>query len=894
MVNGYSSVKLKPSASLTKTVSLKRKEFRNLKAALARKHRFTLVSSDSFRYLRVLQALSPFLWRWHPSHDNHSPNGQCSLQFGINSDIESSLQAIPMKVSLDWLSQHVDVSDYTTQQLEDLLTFAGVEVEEIEEKTIHDNVVVAEVLDKQPHPDADKLSVCQVKHGDSSSQIVCGAKNFKVGDKVPLAMPGTVMPGGMKIKKGKLRGVESQGMMCSGQELGIPSDVDGLLILENSSEVGTQINKLYPSDTQFTVEITPNRPDWLSHLGMAREVAGIVGKDLKSDPIAKSDSPTRPASDSEIKIEANSACPFYTARVIKSVKVGPSPAWLQGRLESVGLRPINNIVDITNFVLMEVGQPLHAFDLTKVDGHIHVRLAQQGEKLVALDGETYELSDTDTVIADSKKALAIGGVMGGEDSGVVDGTTDILLESAYFEPPRIRRTSHRLFLSSDSSYRFERGVDPQQVLGASELATKLILEIAGGEAEPEIQIAGSPPKLSGEVELDHAFCRKVLGCEIADDRIVEILSGLGLEGAFNAGISIWKIPSYRLDLIRPIDLVEEVARIHGLDNIPSSHLAISSPPRAEDGVYDVAMNIKKRLVSMGFCETPTLSMVSEGQVNDGVAGHERTSVPIKNPLGTDYGVLRTTLLSGLAVNELSSGLLNVASRNANLGAPSARVFEVGNVYSDKGEETLISLLIAGNASERTWLTKEPRKLTVHDMRGVVESLLPDVDINMNLVEDQHLPLAAQLSVRMSGNETRLGVLGQCSPTVARKIGYEAVLVAELKLKTVQKLLTQPTKYTDISPYPAITRDVAMEIDGTVPNQSVSQFFQSYKEPLLESFALFDVFADPTGEKLDASKKSLAYTLTYRSQSKTLETKTVDKAHAKVLAALQNKLGVSIR
>ena len=800
-----------------------------------------------------------------------------------------------MKISLDWLSQHIDVSDLSDAKLADALTFAGVEVEEIETQKLDDNVVVGEIVSTEQHPDADKLSVCQVKHGDASSQIVCGAKNFALGDKVPVALPGTVLPGGQKIKKGKLRGVQSLGMLCSGQELGIASEVDGLLILDKSAIVGTPIGQLYPSDTCFTVEITPNRPDWLSHLGMAREVAAVTGRSLKSSPVAVSQTPTQPSSEDELRIDDESACPFYSARRIRGVNVGPSPAWLQGRLEAVGLRPINNIVDITNFVLMEIGQPLHAFDVSKLNGGIHVRLARAGEKIVALDGESYDLSASDTVIADSRRALAIAGVMGGEDSGVTESTTDILLESAYFLPARIRKTSHRLTLSSDSSYRFERGVDPSQVLGASDLATKLILELAGGEADAHVQVAGEVPQVVGEVELDHAYCRKVLGTDISDARIEEILQSLGLEGSVNAGISTWKVPSYRLDLTRPIDLVEEVARIFGLDQIPSSHMAISSLPRKEDSTYDATLELKHRLVSLGFCETPTLSMVSQGQIDTAVAGIERTPVPIKNPLGSDYGVLRTTLLAGLATNELSSGLLNVAKRNANLGAATSRVFEVGSVYSDRGEETLVSLLVAGNGEEISWLTsKKPRSLTIHDMRGVIEALLPGTTLHMDLLEDGPLALAANLSVTLSGNKTSLGTFGQCPPAVAREIGYEAVLVAELKLKTIEKLRAQPRKYVEISPYPAITRDVAMEIDASVANQTVGQFFEAYKEPLLEDVALFDVFADPSGEKLDANKKSLAYTLTYRSKNKTLEAKVVDKAHAKVIEALKSNLGVAIR
>ncbi len=800
-----------------------------------------------------------------------------------------------MIISLDWLSQHIDVSDLSTDELSDLLTFAGVEVEDIDGTPLHDNVVVGEVLEREQHPDADKLSVCKVKHGDATSQIVCGAKNFQVGDKVPVALPGTVMPSGMKIKKGKLRGVESQGMMCSGGELGIPDDVDGLLILDAKSSIGTKINSLFPADTKLTIEVTPNRPDWLSHLGLAREVAAVTGRKLVSPPIAVAATATRPAKDTEVKIDADSACPFYTARLIKGVKVGPSPKWLQGRLEAIGLRPINNIVDITNFVLMEMGQPLHAFDTAKLDGGIHVRQATSGEKIVALDGETYELTAEDTVIADAKKGLAIAGVMGGEDSGVTETTTDVLVESAYFEPPRVRKTSHRHTLSSDSSYRFERGVDPQQVLAASELATKLILELAGGEAEPETQIAGEAPTLATEVELDHAKCRKLLGAEIPEEKITEILSSLGLEQTtLNAGISTWKIPSYRLDLIRGVDLIEEVARIYGLDNIPSSGKALTSLPRPEDKTYDITLQLKRRLVSLGFCETPTLSMVSEAQIETAVAGHDRTAVPIKNPLGSDYKMMRTTLLAGLAVNELSSGLLNVASRNANLGASTARLFEVGSVYSAKREETLVSMLIAGNANDIGWMTPKPRALSVHDLRGVIEALLPGVPLLLEPVEDSNLALATDVHVKLSGNKTLLGRLGQVAPTQSRKIGYAAVCVAELKLKTIQKLLAKPAQYQNISQFPAITRDVAMEIDATVSNQAVSDFFSGYKENLLESFALFDVFADPSGEKLDASKKSLAYSLTYRSKDKTLESKTVDKAHAKLLSALKDNLGVSFR
>lgn len=800
-----------------------------------------------------------------------------------------------MKISLDWLSEHIDISDISTDELANLLTFAGVEVEEIEATLIHENVVVAEVLEQVAHPGADKLSVCKVGHGGQLSQIVCGASNFNVGDKVPLALPGAVLPDGLKIKKGKLRGVASEGMMCSGKELGISPDGSGLLILQKDFKTGTTLQSLYPPDTRLTIEVTPNRPDWLSHLGLAREVAAITSRSLKKNVIVTSTNATRVATDFEIRMDQDAACPFYTARIVRGVRVGDSPDWLRARLESVGLRPINSIVDITNFVLMEMGQPLHAFDLAKVEGGIHVRLAKDGEKLVAFDGKTYELTSADTVIADAKKPLAIAGVMGGEESGVTETTTEILLESAYFHPPSVRRTSHHLAVSSDSSYRFERGVDPQQVLGASELATQLILDLAAGTPEESIQTAGDVPKLVDTINLDHERCCNLLGKHIEDERIVKILSSLGLQAVEQAPRrSSWGIPSYRLDLTRPVDLAEEIARIYGLDNIPSRNLTFTAPSSEEDFTYDLVMQLKQRLVSLGFCETPTLSMVSERQVKEPVIGQQRNPVPIKNPLGSDYKMMRTSLLSGLAVNELASGLLNVACRNANLGSPTARVFEIGPVYSDQGEDAQLSMLIAGDATEVSWMTPRPRSLTIHDMHGIIQALIPGIPLRLELADSDALALASDLNVQLSGNETPLGRFGQCTPRLSRKIGYDAVMVAELRIATLRKCHAKPTKYHEISPYPAITRDVAMEVDIEVTSQAVSEFFRTHKEDLIESYSLFDVFVDPTGEKLDASKKSLAYTLTYRAKNKTLESKVVDKAHAKLLKALQQRLGVAIR
>ena len=558
-----------------------------------------------------------------------------------------------MKVSLSWLSTHIDLSAYTTAQLTDLLTFAGVEVEGIEEKGVtSDKVVVAQIKEFVQHPNADKLSVCQVDDGSGSlRQIVCGAKNFKVDDKVPLALPGAILPGNFEIKEGKLRGVVSGGMMCSGKELGIGEDTGGLLILNPASPVGTPFNQLFKPDVMFDLEITPNRSDLLSHLGLARELAALTGLPLKSQRDHATPATQLVASD--IKIEASDACPFYSARLINGVKVGPSPDWLKARLESIGLRPINNIVDITNYVLMEMGQPLHAFDLAKLKGGIVIRKATEGEKMIALDGAEYTLDINDLVIADNARAMAIAGVMGGEDTGVTETTTDVLLESAYFQPSGIRRTSRKLGLSSDSSYRFERGVDPQQVHGASELATKLILELAGGKADETTQHVGVAPKLASVVVFNEAKTRSLLGIpDLSDSEMHDILGKFGLTKTREG----WQVPTYRLDLQRSVDLAEEIARVVGLDRVPSKQIAAFATSDAADKSYDFAMQLRHALVHRGFNEAQTLRLISNEQLTDslGVIDLTKWTVPVKNPLSEDHTTLRPSIVPGLIATACAS------------------------------------------------------------------------------------------------------------------------------------------------------------------------------------------------------------------------------------------------
>ena len=793
-----------------------------------------------------------------------------------------------MKVSLSWLSTHIDLSAYTTAQLTDLLTFAGVEVEGIEEKGVaSDKVVVAQIKEFVQHPNADKLSVCQVDDGSGSlRQIVCGAKNFKAGDKVPLALPGAVLPGNFEIKEGKLRGVVSGGMMCSGKELGIGEDHGGLLILDPASPVGTPFNQLFKPDVMFDLEITPNRSDLLSHLGLARELAALTGLPLKSQRDHATPATKRVASD--IKIEASDACPFYTARLVKGVKVGPSPDWLKARLESIGLRPINNIVDITNYVLMEMGQPLHAFDVAKLNGSIVVRHATDGEKMLALDGNEYTLDTSDLVIADSARPVAIAGVMGGEDTGVTETTTDVLLESAYFQPSGIRRTSRKLGLSSDSSYRFERGVDPQQVQGASELATKLILELAGGKAEPDTQHAGAAPTLASVVAFDELKTRKLLGIpDLSDAEMHDILGKFGLTQTRDG----WQVPSYRLDLQRSVDLAEEIARVVGLERVPSKQSAAFAPTDAADRSYDFAMQVRQALANRGFNEAQTLRLISSAQLTDslGVIDLTKWTVPVKNPLSEDHTTLRPSIVPGL---------IATAALNIRQGSNRLRFFELGRIFlklpnGQTREDERLAILISGPVSPSSWHGREPQAASVHDLRGIIEQLpgLTGQTIDLKKTADNGTFL---LSAELKANNKGIGWIAQLHPARARAMdARHPVYVAELVLSSLRGT-TGPARFEELPRFPAITRDVAMEVPADLPHQQVATFFAGQKEPLLIKAEVFDVFTDATGTKLAKDRKSIAWTLTYRASDRTLETNEVELAHGRILAAIPKALPATIR
>ncbi len=791
-----------------------------------------------------------------------------------------------MNISLNWLATHLDLSGRSIPEIDALFTFAGVEVEGIISKGVtSEKIVVAQIMEAIQHPNADRLKVTQVDCGEATlRQIVCGAQNYTVGDKVPCALPGAALPGGFTIGETTMRKVESRGMLCAAAEIGLPPGEDGLLILPADSEIGKPVKLLFDSDTLLELEVTPNRPDLLSHRGMARELATLLKIPLSARSLVGS-----PTSSSPIQIHAPSSCPLYTAIKITGVTIADSPAWLKQRLESIGLRPINNIVDVTNFVLHELGQPLHAFDAAKLTGHLIIRHAAAGESFLALDASTHVLTPDDLVISDaSGAALALAGVMGGLTSGVSATTTDIVIESAYFTPQGIRRTSRRTALSSDSSYRFERGVDPAGILPASALAVQLILEIAGGTAETTVQMVGEAPILTQPVTLHPHKLDQLMGRSISLPDAEAILTRLGLTKLTGGA---WQIPSFRADLQRHIDLVEEIARVHGLENVPSRLQATFVPTSPVDAAYDADMVLRRRLAALGLHECQTIKLISDTQVCDILPIRplqDGDVIRVKLPLSEDHAVMRPSIVPGLIAS---------AARNVRQQAKSLRLFEMGRVFRNAGggkakdqESETLALLLSGTALPTGW-SQAPRPADLYDLKATLSALLGGREIKFTPKERPGFVLACEIKFA----EQTLGTFARLTPARERELDFATpVYLAELDLGKLRKIISAATPIEELPQFPGSSRDAAMEIPASTVNSQIEAIITQLAQPLLTTYECFDVFTDPTGEKLAADKKSLAYRFHYRSPDRTLKAEEVDTVHQKVLEALTKGLGVKFR
>jgi phenylalanyl-tRNA synthetase beta chain len=767
-----------------------------------------------------------------------------------------------MKFSLRWLGQYLDLVVPVPEML-DKLTLSGTEVEGVTATGVESpHVVVAQIVSSAQHPNADRLRVCQVNDGTGTRQIVCGAKNYHDGDKVPLALPGAKLPGGFVIKESKLRGELSQGMLCSAKELALAEDAEGLLILPADAPVGRKFSDYQPGDTIFEVEITSNRPDLLSYCGMAREIAATGAGRLKAAPQTEVEFPPA-VSAWTVRLDDPDLGPFYTATHLAQVKVGPSPQWLQDAIASTGHRSINNVVDITNFVLFETGQPLHAFDGAKLAGtEIAVRRARAGEKLDALDDKVYELAENDLVIADGQGPVALAGVMGGKPTGVVGTTTELILEAAWFLPATVRRTSRRLGLMSDSSYRYERRVDPGGLFAARNRAIGLLQELTGAIVVSQPAIAGAPPVPRGPVTLRMEKIPGLLGIEIPVAKVREQLTQLGCtEISGDKMATVWQTPTFRDDLAREVDLIEELARLHGLAGIPSRLVTAPQPESAADFAHDRLSRLRHLLADRGWDECVTDALVEHRFASGDKA------LALANPLSEIQTHLRPSL---------RASLLQVSSRNLARGVSQLRLFEVGPVYEKQGAGTAeplhLGLLVAGVGDAAAWDRAE-RAADYFDLSGTVR-LLED---RLGFVPDDCIGIA------------------RVDDADAKTHGIKApVFYAEFSLDAWLKRAPQPERYSAVTAFPPVRRDLAVVVAATLPQERVQEVIRAAQAPNLETVQLFDLFRDKKGGKIGADQKSLAYALTYRAADRTLVEKEVNEAHELVRQKLAAELGCTFR
>jgi phenylalanyl-tRNA synthetase beta chain len=758
-----------------------------------------------------------------------------------------------MRFTYNWLKQYIEV-EWSPSELADKLTFAGIEVEDMATigGGVLQQVVVCQVLSSDKHPNADKLSVCRVNDGHGERQIVCGAKNYKAGDKVPLALPGVTMANGMTIKETKLRGVESQGMMCSAGELGLPKGEDGLLILSADTPIGITVSDaLGGTDTVFDIEITPNRPDWLSVIGIAREISALTGKPVKLPAVTVTESGDPVAKFTSVTIEAPDLCPRYTARVIRGVKIGPSPAWLKQLLEKVGLRPVNNVVDVTNYVLLECGHPLHAFDYNLLAEHrIVVRRAAKGEKFLAIDGSELALTGDMLVIADANRAVALAGIIGGKDSEINDGTTDVLLESAWFLPANVRKTSKQCGLSSDSSYRFERGADIDGVIWASNRAAQLIQELAGGQVVTGIIDTLAKPIEKRRVRCRYAQVNRLLGIDVPPETVKKIFTGLSLAVISSDARSCEvEVPTYRVDLEREVDLIEEVCRIYGVEKIPAKRQASIATVSEFDEQWDVRARVRQVLTSLGFHEAQNQTLVGEGELK------------LQNPLSADQQALRAKLEPGLLANLRT----NVSRHQYDV-----KLFEIGRVFAADGKESLhLALAVTGRRQPDSWEAgAREAKLDYYDVKGALEEV----------GEALGVPVTAEIR--------------QISPIQAKKLDLrDAVYVAELELGSLPAAQRREKTFCELPKFPAVVRDVALVVNDGVSHAEVMAAIDKGRNKVLEHVELFDIY---TGSSIPAGKKSMAYSLTFRAADRTLTDAEVNEAHEQLKRSLVQTLKCEIR
>lgn len=809
-----------------------------------------------------------------------------------------------MKISYSWLKEYLPL-DIPAQDLASHLLQLGFEVSALSRLGPNfKGVVAAEILSIAKHPNADRLSLCSVNDGASTLSIVCGAQNIAVGQRVPLARLGAVLPGGHVITRAKIRGLESEGMICSSAELGLPpapNNGAGILVMDPSVEIGSDLAKtLGPSDDILEVEITPNRPDCLSHLGLARELAAYFRLSLRAQPSPAAAAATGEKPCLPVKIEAAKACPRYLGRSFESLQVGPSPAWLSAKLEAVGLRPINNLVDITNYILMDMGQPLHVFNAQALEGgQVVVRYAASGEKIKALDGRSYDLTPDCLVIADAKKPAAIAGVMGGEESSVTAQTTSAFLESAYFSPVVVRKTSSLLRLRSDSSVRFERGADIEAVAAASQKAAGLIRALCGKNTAASKALDQYPAKEQpSPIKISSERINSILGSTFEEAEIEGALKSISADFVKSGKEFLFTPPSYRPDLSQAWDLAEEAARLLGYNNIPAKIASVPLKPSHDIRSHSSARNCRVRLAALGLMEAYNYDFLSEKVLARTrlAEGPALALARLSNPLNEDWTILRPTLLAGLLQN---------AAFNLNVGASSVRLFEIGKVYrrgaSSLAESARLAGIILGPRAPLHWQTANAGQSDFYQAKGLVEDIASGIAglrwlaPKDQTTEDAVLQALYHPKTRLTLQcpEGPLGAVGLLHPQIARawELDAQPVAIFELDLDKISE--TQPAKmqFRPYSLLPHSKRDLSFFVSKDVPYADIEGAIRGCGLEDLSGLDLLDVFS---GKNVPEGQRSLTLRLSFSRMDRTLKDAEVSSAFDKITQELKTEFGAVLR
>jgi phenylalanyl-tRNA synthetase beta chain len=802
-----------------------------------------------------------------------------------------------MRVSLNWLKEYVTIP-LAVDDLADLLTMSGLEVEAKEPlgRSLEE-VVAARVLSVRAHPKADSLWLCDVEAGRGTVQVVCGAPNLQVGMMAPMALPGTTLPGGVEVKESRIRGEASVGMLLAEDEMGLTDDHTGVMVLPESLRPGTSVARaLALEDWALEIGLTPNRPDCACVIGIAREIAALTGGKLRKPEIRFKESDRRIEALTSVTLDDPQGCPRYAAGMVCGFELKPSPFWMRYRLHVSGVRGISNVVDVTNYVLLEMGQPLHAFDYDRLkENRIVVRKAREGEVFTTLDGKTHTMKEENLMICDGQRPVALAGVMGGLNSEIFAESKNVLIESAFFDPITVRRSSKRLGLSTEASYRFERGVDIDGAVPALRRAIMLISQLAGGEAIQGIIDNYPAPRKLCEVDLRVDKTNRFLGTELSQDTVGSYLKALELDvQPVGENVLRIKVPAFRVDLTRDWDLMEEVARLEGYDKIPVTMPPIRPSEEKENPEIATGVRVREIMAGLGFSEVISFSFIAPDSAD--FLGAEKDSplrsfVPLLNPITVDQSVMRTSLLPGL---------LGTVKTNLSYGEKDLKLFEWGRVFIRQGTDELprekLALvgLVTGLANPKEWY-REERASDFYDAKGASEALLKALGLRALVFEKGETPpwylRDAASVIRFAGQA--LGTVGQLSPEVLKGFDVEApgVFVFEIDGAVLLEKATGDRTFEALAKFPGVYRDLSIIAKRNVESAIIQEIILRAGRELVESVTLFDLFE---GGKIDPSEKALAFRICYRSRETTLDGKDVNRLHESIVESIQKETGARLR